>query len=215
MAKIGQYLKKAKGLGKSVASNLDDVVKGDRLLRDSKRLVKEETKLQRNFGKTSGFNKQNTQRAQQQADFKKGFRKESIRESVEGDFDKAVDKLPRQLEKAGKNVADFVDSKPLSPFKDAPQGRILGNAFTGKKVNEPLVAGAVIGAGALFAATNNTGSIFDTQSRVETHLGEMGEGSTSPSLTADGLENAPTKSNAPTLGAQGSMLFGMHNKRHG
>lgn len=198
MAKIGQYLKKAKGLGKTVASNLDEAVKGDRLLRESKQFMKEEAKLQKNFAKTNGFRSQNMQRM-----------------GMEERFDKMIDDLPRDLEKAGKGVADFVDSKPLALFKDAPQGRILGNAFTGKKVNEPLVAGALIGGGALFAATNNTGSIFDTQSRVETHLGEMGEGSTSPSLAADGLENAPTKSNAPTLGAQGSMLFGMHNKRHG
>ena len=101
----------------------------------------------------------------------------------------------------------------------------LGRAtrFT-KKTNpgiENLWTGRREGGGAIIAAAGIGAGYAGWQSLQQTtlapKLGITSYGGTAPIMNADGVSNTPQAplSNAPTLGAGGNMVFGLHNARKG
>lgn len=87
--------------------------------------------------------------------------------------------------------------------KDTPR---FWNGYTGYKQSK-TGTGLAIGAAGLWAA----GSIT-VNKEFQPKLGEVSYGQTAPIHNADGVSST---TNAPTLGASGDMLFGMHKGRKG
>lgn len=111
----------------------------------------------------------------------------------------------------------------------APKGKTIGNAFTGKKINDGWMAGALAGGTALAAGSilsqgtggklngndattlNRIGNLSPASKIKDTAPAASAQG-TAPSIMAGGRQ-APSTSNADNLGATGDMVFGMHNNR--
>lgn len=109
--------------------------------------------------------------------------------------------------------------------KDAKRGATLANMYTGKKLRETAVLGTVaaVGIGAAGGLDNIFGekraavnmadelSIFNVGKHMSAKVGNAPiEKVESPMMQADGLIQEDK-----TLGANGAMVFGMHNKRRG
>lgn len=104
------------------------------------------------------------------------------------------------------------------------KGKRIHNAYTGKRVRElPVMAALGVGATAYYGSSFGEVSYKDGQltnpslmSRADmsnimgTRIGTVEQGEL-PSMLADGGSNVA----APNLGASGSMVLGMHNKRRG
>lgn len=114
--------------------------------------------------------------------------------------------------------------------KDAAAGRAIGNLYTGKKLNG-LVLGGALAAGTLMAAggpssfgsqnlnpqgAKDVQNIFGSgmKNTMATRHSPMSEPGVNPSILA-GARDTSNSSQAPTLGASGDMVFGMHNGRKG
>lgn len=135
------------------------------------------------------------------------------------------------MKESAEEGADFVKqnaSKLL--IKNSRHGKRLDNLYTGKKINGFTVGAAALGAGALMTGglqnmtgekavtQNGTGdlkSIFDINSTLSVRANlPMAEQAVNPSMSADGTAGVAS-SKAPTLNANGNMVFGMHNLRNG
>lgn len=135
------------------------------------------------------------------------------------------------MKESAEEGADFVKqnaSKLL--IKNSRHGKRLDNLYTGKKINGFTVGAAALGVGALMTGglqnmtgekavtQNETGdlkSIFDINSTLSVRANlTMAEQAVSPSMSADGTAGVAS-SKAPTLNANGNMVFGMHNLRNG
>ena len=135
------------------------------------------------------------------------------------------------MKESAEEGADFVKqnaSKLL--IKNSRHGKRLGNLYTGKKINGFTVGAAALGVGALMTGglqnmtgekavtQNGTGdlkSIFDINSTLSVRANlPMAEQAVNPSMSADGTAGVAS-SKAPTLNANGNMVFGMHNLRNG
>lgn len=135
------------------------------------------------------------------------------------------------MKESAEEGADFVKqnaSKLL--IKDSRHGKRLDNLYTGKKLNGFTVGAAALGVGALMtggfqnmtgekavtqSGTGDLKSIFDVNSTLSVRANlPMAEQAVNPSMSADGTAGATT-SKAPTLNANGNMVFGMHNLRNG
>lgn len=91
------------------------------------------------------------------------------------------------------------------PFTTKTEANI-GNLWTGRREGPGAIAvGAVIGAGYMG---------YNTMAKTELapKTGQTSYTGTMPIMDADGVGST---TNAPTLGASGSMVFGMHNSRRG
>lgn len=93
--------------------------------------------------------------------------------------------------------------------KDTDPG--IANLWTGKREG----GGAVMAAAAIGGAYG-FGS-YHNQTTLAPKVGITTYGGTAPIMNADGVSNTPQAplSNAPTLGAGGNMVFGLHNARKG
>ena len=135
------------------------------------------------------------------------------------------------MKESAEEGADFVKqnaSKLL--IKNSRHGKRLDNLYTGKKINGFTVGAAALGVGALMTGglqnmtgekavtKNGTGdlkSIFDINSTLSVRANlPMAEQAVNPSMSADGTAGVAS-SKAPTLNANGNMVFGMHNLRNG
>lgn len=140
------------------------------------------------------------------------------------------------MKESAEEGADFVKqnaSKLL--IKNSRHGKRLDNLYTGKKINGFTVGAAALGVGALMTGglqnmtgekavtqkavtQNETGdlkSIFDINSTLSVRANlTMAEQAVNPSMSADGTAGVAS-SKAPTLNANGNMVFGMHNLRNG
>lgn len=135
------------------------------------------------------------------------------------------------MKESAEEGADFVKqnaSKLL--IKNSRHGKRLDNLYTGKKINGFTVGAATLGVGALMTGglqnmtgekavtQNGTGdlkSIFDINSTLSVRANlQMAEQAVNPSMSADGTAGVAS-SKAPTLNANGNMVFGMHNLRNG
>mgnify|MGYP003608479237 FL=1 len=135
------------------------------------------------------------------------------------------------MKESAEEGADFVKqnaSKLL--IKNSRHGKRLDNLYTGKKINGFTVGAAALGVGALMTGglqnmtgekavtQNGTGdlkSIFDINSTLSVRANlTMAEQAVNPSMSADGTAGVAS-SKAPTLNANGNMVFGMHNLRNG
>ena len=135
------------------------------------------------------------------------------------------------MKESAEEGADFVKqnaSKLL--IKNSRHGKRLDNLYTGKKINGFTVGAAALGVGALMTGglqnmtgekavtQNETGdlkSIFDINSTLSVRANlPMAEQAVNPSMSADGTAGVAS-SKAPTLNANGNMVFGMHNLRNG
>ena len=135
------------------------------------------------------------------------------------------------MKESAEEGADFVKqnaSKLL--IKNSRHGKPLDNLYTGKKINGFTVGAAALGVGALMTGglqnmtgekavtQNGTGdlkSIFDINSTLSVRANlPMAEQAVNPSMSADGTAGVAS-SKAPTLNANGNMVFGMHNLRNG
>ena len=135
------------------------------------------------------------------------------------------------MKESAEEGADFVKqnaSKLL--IKNSRHGKRLDNLYTGKKINGFTVGAAALGVGALMTGglqnmtgekavtQNGTGdlkSIFDINSTLSVRANlPMAEQAVNPSMSADGTAGVAS-SKAPTLTANGNMVFGMHNLRNG
>ena len=135
------------------------------------------------------------------------------------------------MKESAEEGADFVKqnaSKLL--IKNSRHGKRLDNLYTGKKINGFTVGAAALGVGALMTGglQNMTGekavtqngigdlkSIFDINSTLSVRANlTMAEQAVNPSMSADGTAGVAS-SKAPTLNANGNMVFGMHNLRNG
>lgn len=114
--------------------------------------------------------------------------------------------------------------------KSDRRGRVATNFYTGRKLNTPVILGAAaLGTAALVGSPKEVlgarnlesekmsdyGSLMGMGGLMATRTGPNPvEASTPAALAADGTAGA-TSSQAPTLGASGNMVFGMHNNRKG
>jgi hypothetical protein len=85
------------------------------------------------------------------------------------------------------------------------------NLWTGRREGRGAIAGAVAIGGA-YGWGNYT-----LNTEMAPKLGTVSYGGTAPVMNADGVGTTPQAplSNAPTLGAGGQMVFGLHNARKG
>lgn len=106
-----------------------------------------------------------------------------------------------------------------SVISNDKHGARLANMYTGKKINgaiAPMVlGGAIMAGGGLGRQTNNPQSMsevnpLNAMSLVSRNVPPPTEQVANPYTLADG-----TAGQAPTLGTNGSMVFGMHNKKQG
>ena len=113
--------------------------------------------------------------------------------------------------------------------KDDKYGRRMGNLYTGKKLNTPVILGAaalpmmaMYGTPADALRGGNVesqkmkyyNSVSDIAGLMGTRQGLLPpEPGINPTMAADGTAGKASK--APTLGATGNMVFAMHNARHG
>ena len=84
--------------------------------------------------------------------------------------------------------------------------KTVGNLWTGKKASGIATLGAFGVAGAV-----GTGA-YQKEKHFSTAIPHTEYGGTAPIMNADGVGSI---SQAPTLGANGDMVFGMHNGRKG
>jgi hypothetical protein len=117
---------------------------------------------------------------------------------------KAVDATLNGLDTLGGKVL----RKPAKAYgkslvRKDPTGQNFGNAFTGFQEGGGMIATAAIGGG-LYAGIGSAYAV-----RMPENPGQVSYTGTAPIHNADGV------SNAPTLGASGSMVFGMHQGRKG
>lgn len=132
-------------------------------------------------------------------------------------------KMPSGKEVLGKAL--FSDVRKIDG-----ENRRLSNLYTGKKLNGKLIGGVAAGAGlmAVGGPSGLTGSqaatpdkmsdiqnIFDLNGIMATKSDGTVEQGMNASLAADGTSGVAQTTNAPTLGASGQMVFGMHNTRKG
>lgn len=124
-------------------------------------------------------------------------------------------------------IGGLVKSAFLS---DAKMGRAVSNFYTGKKLNS-MVLGGALAAGTAIAAggpksfgeqnldpqsASDVQNIFGAGARTAMatrHSPTVDQG-VNPSILA-GARDLSNSGNAPTLGATGDMVFGMHNGRKG
>ena len=82
----------------------------------------------------------------------------------------------------------------------------IGNLWTGRREGRGMIAVAgVAGAGYMGYSTMK-------QTALAPKIGEVSYGGAAPIMDADGVASRPQ---APTLGAGGNMVFGLHNARKG
>jgi hypothetical protein len=134
-----------------------------------------------------------------------------------GKWQKAVDIVDAPFRVAGNAAADGLikGTKVLgkSMVKDTTPG--IANLWTGKR--ESKLAIGVAGAGvAAYAGVYGYGA-FKLDTNFQPKVGTVSYGGTAPIMDADGVSTTPQAplSNAPTLGANGNMVFGLHNARKG
>jgi hypothetical protein len=109
---------------------------------------------------------------------------------------------------------DFVADKVVVPaaksmVRDTTPG--IANLWTGKRESG-------VGVMAAFGVAAAYGSYQGMkQTTLAPRTGQVSYGGTAPVMNADGVSNTPQAplSGAPTLGANGQMIFGLHNARKG
>jgi hypothetical protein len=130
-----------------------------------------------------------------------------------GKFGKYLSAVSHQLGKPTDIAADgvvkaskFIGKKMV---KDTDPG--IANLWTGKRESGAAIAVAAVG----FGAWAGYGTM--KQTALAPRLGQVSYGGTAPIMDADGVATTPQAplSNAPTLGANGQMVFGLHNARKG
>lgn len=91
-----------------------------------------------------------------------------------------------------------------------PKGAHFLNGYTGLKESKTLIGTtAVLGGGYATTASSIRSSMYEKPGQTS-YAGEA------PIMNADAVgSTAPSTSSAPTLGATGSMVFGLHNSRKG
>lgn len=113
-----------------------------------------------------------------------------------------------------------------SIIKDDKKGARLANLYTGKKINETPSVLSMVGIGVAGLAISGGGSVKRGIETMGTNNNEMNTlNSIKANLNQKNVPSPMSKSEGPmsmadgysdkTLGADGSMVFGMHNKRHG
>lgn len=137
----------------------------------------------------------------------------------------------KMMREGGEEGADYLKKRGSQwLIKDSPHGRRLDNLYTGKKLNGLTVGAAAVGVGAVVSggwqnltgekhttqsSTGDLKNIFDVNNTLSVRANlAMAEQAVNPSMSADGTAGA-TSSKAPTLNANGNMVFGMHNLRNG
>lgn len=87
----------------------------------------------------------------------------------------------------------------------------IGNLWTGKKESKFGIAVAAT------AVAGYSGWQGMKQTTLAPKLGQVSYSGTAPIMDADGVSSTPQAplTNAPTLGASGQMVFGLHNARKG
>ena len=128
--------------------------------------------------------------------------------------------------KGSKELAKTLSpTRKLSKEATLEANKRLGNLYTGRKLNGKVIGGALIGGAVI--ANGGPDTIFgeqrvgsDGSSKMTlTNMGKITSPklgnqpitySQSPMTMGDGLVDEPRD-----MGANGAMVFGMHNKRHG
>lgn len=128
------------------------------------------------------------------------------------------------LRGAGKVIKDHVLNKPIRPNRN-----ILRSAHKHHKsfmrgtnlIGGTAIIGGAIAAGNLVGGAEDPSStqnmkLVDTIKMVNKGIGDTPPEIAEPSnMMADGVSNTATPSQAPTLGTNGSMVFGMNNMKQG
>lgn len=139
-----------------------------------------------------------------------GFKPGKMLPSIEGS------KTANELMRKGLLKAVITDDR---------KGKRLANFNTGKKLSPilapALLTGAVLAGGGLGTSPRDPKNASDVTPLNALSLVVRGdippaEAAENPYLIADGTAGmAPEMGNAPTLGTNGAMVFGMHNRRNG
>lgn len=127
------------------------------------------------------------------------YANQSADDAVRG-YDDVLNAVDRKLSRPAKAVGKAYGK---SLVKRDPSGQNFGNAFTGFQEGGGLIGtAAVLGGG--YAAFGSMKAVA-----MPEKTGEVSYAGPAPIHNADGV------SNAPTLGASGNMVFGMHQGRRG
>ena len=128
------------------------------------------------------------------------------------------------LRGAGKVIKNHVLNKPIRPNRNIVRSSHKHHKSFMRSTN--LIGGTAIIGGAI-AAGNLVGGaedptstqnmkLIDTIKMVNREIGGMPpEIAEASNMIADGVSNTSTPSQAPTLGTNGSMVFGMNNMKQG
>lgn len=126
----------------------------------------------------------------------------------------SVGTVNRTIGKGVSKGTDFVADKVVAPaaksmVKDTTPG--IANLWTGKRESGVGIA-AAFGVAAIYGGYSGM-----KQTTLAPKTGEVSYGGTAPVMNADGVSTTPQAplSGAPTLGANGQMVFGLHNARKG
>lgn len=128
------------------------------------------------------------------------------------------------LKGAGKVIKDHVLNKPIRPNRNILRSShkyhksfVRGTNLIGGTavIAGAVVAGNLVGGAEEPSSTENM-KLIDTIKMVNKGIGDTPPEIAEPSnMMADGVSNTPTASRAPTLGTNGSMVFGMNNMKQG
>lgn len=118
-------------------------------------------------------------------------------------LDKVIDKSIDGVVHTAKNASNWKGGKLLK--KTDPS---FSNAYTGYREGAGLIIGASVVGGA-YGMTD-----YKMKTEFVPKTGEIAYNGAPPIMDAEGVGTTPN-SQAPTLGASGSMVFGMHNARKG
>lgn len=126
------------------------------------------------------------------------------------------------LRGAGKVIKDHVLNKPIRPNRNILRSShkhhksfMRGTNLIGGTaiIAGSVVAGNIVGGAEEPTSTQNM-KLIDTIKMVNKEIGGAPPEIAEPSnMIADGMSNTPSQ--APTLGTNGSMVFGMNNMKQG
>lgn len=128
------------------------------------------------------------------------------------------------LRGAGKVIKDHVLNKPIRPNRNILRSAHKHHKSFMRGTNliggTAVIAGAVVAGNLVGGAEEPTSTqnmkMIDTIKMVNREIGGLPPEIAEPSnMMADGVSNTPTPSQAPTLGTNGSMVFGMNNMKQG
>lgn len=140
--------------------------------------------------------------------FLKDKAEQAYRAGVHG-ADVIGSKISQGVDKAAGATANGIKRTGGAMVKDTTPG--IANLWTGKRESKVAI-GAAFGVAAVYGTYDGM-----KQTALAPKVGQVSYGGTAPIMNADGVSTTPQApmANAPTLGANGQMVFGLHQARKG